>query len=365
MSTGEKRIPVPRAEPIDGGVRGRPEQRTIHDVAQRAQVSVGTVSKALNNKGRLRQETRERIIAAAKDLGFRPNGLAQSLHRARSMTVGILSNDSFGRFTFPIVEALERRLFEHGIAVFMCNATDDPLRERRHVDQLLGKRIDGLVVTARRADKREPIEPAARGLPVVYVFSRVENPDALCLLPDDQGGAMLAVRHLAALHRKRIAHITGPERFEAVRLRETGYRAALAEAGLAARAGDSLSGHWSEAWGREAVQRIFARGRTGPDALFCGNDQIARGAVDALRELGRSVPVDVAVVGFDNWEVMAKAARPPLTSVDMNLDALGRTAGECLLEMMSGRLIAGVRRLPCSLIVRDSCGARANISAET
>src|SRR5208282_1186150 len=102
---------------------------------------------------------------------------------------------------------------------------------RRHVEQLLGKRVDGIVVTARRVDRREPIEPAVRGLPVVYVFSRVEHPDAFCLLPDDEGGAKLAVRRLAALGRRRIASITGPERFEAVRLRDKGYRAALAEEG--------------------------------------------------------------------------------------------------------------------------------------
>src|ERR1700733_4353156 len=306
---------------------------TIHDVARASNVSIGTVSKALNNIGSLRQETRERIAAAAEAMGYRPNDLAQSLHRARSMTVGILSNDSFGRFAFPIVEALERRLSDHGIAVFMCNATDDPVRERRHIEQLLGKRVDGLVVTARRADKREPIEPVARGLPGVYVYSRVESPDALCLLPDDKGGAALAVTHLAALGRKRIAHITGPERFEAVRLREEG--------GLLAEAGECLAGDWSEAWGREATRRLFKRRRP-PDALFCGNDQIARGAIDALRDLGRSVPAEVAVVGFDNWEVMAKGARPPLTSVDMNLDALGREAGACLIEMMAGRSIAGM-----------------------
>ena len=358
MSTRDKRIPPRRAEPTDGGVRGRREPLTIHDVARRAKVSVGTVSKALNDKGRLRQETRERIVALARDLDYRPNDLAQSLHRARSMTVGILTNDSFGRFTFPIVEALERRLFDQGIAVFMCNATDDPLRERRHIDQLLGKRVDGLVVTARRADKRPPIEPAVRGLPVVYVFSQAENPNALCLLPDDEGGAKLAVRHLAALGRKRIAHITGPERFEAVRLRERGYHAALLEAGLESRPGDCRAGRWSEAWGREAVQDLFDRRRDRPDGLFCGNDQIARGAIDALREMGMAAPSDVAVVGFDNWEVMAEAARPPLTSVDMNLDALGRAAGAALLEMMAGGPLDGVRRLPCSLVIRGSCGAK-------
>jgi LacI family transcriptional regulator len=279
------------------------------------------------------------------------------------MTVGILSTDSFGRFTFPIVEALERRLFDHGIAVFMCNATDDPARERRHIEQLLGKRVDGLIVTARRVDKRAPIVPAVRGLPVVYVFSHVDDPDALCLLPDDEGGAKLAAGHLAKLGRRRIAHITGPRHFEAVLLREKGWRAGLNEAGLPAEDADCLSGRWSEGWGREAVETLFARGRGAPDALFCGNDQIARGAVEALREKGLRVPDDVAIVGFDNWNVMTEATRPPLTSVDMNLGALGGEAGAALIEMIAGGALAGVRRLPCSLVVRASCGARGPAAA--
>ena len=348
--------PADDAQP--GDVDMAPGARTIRDVARLAGVSIGTVSKALNANGRLSAETRARVLRVAREIEYRPNDLAQSLHRARSMTVGILSNDSFGRFAFPIVEALERRLSDHGIAVFMCNATDDPMRERRHIDQLLGKRVDGLVVTARRADRRAAIEPPTRGLPVIYVFSQVENLDALCLLPDDEGGAKLAGSHLAALGRRRIAHITGPERFEAVRLREMGWRKALSEAGLKASAGDCHPGQWSEAWGREAAQNLFARRRGAPDAIFCGNDQIARGAVDALREMGLGVPDDVAVVGFDNWGVMAEAARPALTSVDMNLEALGREAGASLMEMMGGRTLTGVRRLPCSLVIRDSCGAR-------
>ena len=202
-----------------------PFTRTLRDVARRAGVSIGTASKAMNANGRLSAETRAKVLRAAEEIDYRPNNLAQSLHRARSMTVGILSNDSFGRFSFPIVAALERRLFDDGIAVFMCNATDDPERERRHIDQLLRKRVDGLVVTSRRSDKRAAVEPIARGLPVVYVFAQVDSPDALCLLPDDEGGARLAAEHLLRLGRKRIAHITGPERFEAVRLREKGWRA--------------------------------------------------------------------------------------------------------------------------------------------
>ena len=356
MSTREKRIHTPRAEPTDDGIRGRREQRTIHDVARRAKVSVGTVSKALNDKGRLRQETRDRIIAAAKDLGYRPNDLAQSLHRARSMTVGILSTDSFGRFSFPIVAAIERRLFDHGVAVFMCNATDDPLRERRHIDQLLGKRVDGLVVTARRVDRREPIEPAAPGLPVVYVFCRVEHPEALLPAAGRRGRREARGRGTLPLWDAG-ASPRSPARSGSRRsaCATRGYRAAVAEAGLPALA--SLSGRWSEAWGREAAQTLFSRRKDAPDALFCGNDQIARGAIDALREMGLAVPGDVSVVGFDNWDVMTEATRPPLTSVDMNLEALGREAGAALLEMMAGRRFTGVRRLPCSLVVRGSCGA--------
>ena len=328
---------------------------TIRDVARLANVSIGTASKALNAGGRLSQETREKVRRVAREIGYRPNELAQSLHRAKSRTIGIISNDSFGRFTFPIVEALEERLAEEGIAVFMCNATDDPARERQHLDQLLGKRIDGLVVTARRADKRVPIGPFAHGLPVVYVFSQADDPGSLSLLPDDEGGAVLAVSHLASLGRRRVAHITGPEHFEAVRLRHAGYRSALADAGLPGIKDYFLSGVWSEAWGRQAADRLFSTAGK-PDAIFCGNDQIARGAADALREMGIKVPDDVAIVGFDNWDVMTLAARPPLSSIDMNLKALGREAGDSLLDMIAGEKLSGVARRPCSLIVRELSG---------
>ena len=230
---------------------------TIRDVARLAGVSIGTASKALNASGRLRQETRDKVTLVAGQIGYRPNDLAQSLHRSKSKTIGIISNDSFGRFTFPIFEALEERLAKEGVAVFMCNATDDPERERQHLDQLLGKRVDGIVVTARRSDNRAPIGPFAHGLPVVYVFTHADEDDALSLLPDDEGGAFLATQHLAELGRKRIAHVTGPERFEAVRLRRKGYEKGLRQAGLELKAERFLSGPWSEAWGREAVSLLF------------------------------------------------------------------------------------------------------------
>jgi LacI family transcriptional regulator len=336
--------------------RGR---RTIRDVAEAAGVSIGTVSKALNNSGSLRPETRERIVRLAGELGFRPNDLAQSLHRGLSFTVGLISNDSFGRFTLPIMEGLERELSQKGIAIFMANATDDPERERAHIEQLMRKQVDGLVFTARRADRRPEVGVQLRDLPSVFVFSRSRDPGSFCLLPDDEDGARAATAHLAATGRRRIAHVTGPEHFEAVRLRREGYRSGLAAAGLPGRDDHVLSGNWSEAWGREAVAQLFADPAPAPDGIVAGNDQIARGVLDALRDRGIAVPGAVGVTGFDNWDVMVEAARPPLTSVDMNLYALGREAGRSITRMIDGEELSGELRLPCTLVVRDSCGARA------
>jgi len=351
--------------PISRGGRLAKSGPTIRDVARAADVSIGTVSKALNQNGNLKPETRKRIIAVAKELGFRPNNLAQSLHRGQSFTVGLISNDSFGRFTMPIMEGLEACLAEQKIAVFMCNATDDPERERQHLEQLMGKRVDGLVITARRSDYHPGIDLGAVQLPIIYVFAQSDDPEAFSLLPDDEGGAKMGTAHLIEHGRKRIAHITGPESFEAVQLRHSGYSAALADAGIVENPDYYLPGAWSEKWGRDAVEKLFALDHVAPDALFCGNDLIARGATDALRERGISVPDDVAIVGFDNWEVMTNAARPPLTSVDMDLRNLGEEAGKRLIEMIGGKQFSGVHRLPCHLAVRESCGAHQQIiSAE-
>lgn len=324
---------------------------TIRDVAREAGVSVGTVSKVMNRTGTIAPATRSRVLEVADRLQFRPNTLARSLLSGLSGSIGLISNDSFGRFTMPILEGLDSVLAPQGIGVFMCNATDDPAREAAHVAQLMAKQVDGIIVTARRSDRRPAAGLAGLGVPVIHVFAQGEG-DGLTFLPDDRGGAALAVEHLVALGRRRIVHVTGPAHFEAVRLRRQGFAEAMAAAGLPP--GPVLHGAWSEAWGREALVQLFARGGHRPEAITCGNDLIARGAADAAREMGLYVPGDLALTGFDNWTLMAEAARPAITSIDMNLMALGQEAGRAMQAMIGGQALAGQRLLPCTLVPRAS-----------
>lgn len=330
---------------------------TITDVARLAGVSPGTASKALNGRRGISTSTAERVRLAAERLGYQPNALARGLLTGRSFTVGLITTDSFGRFSIPVMQGAEDALSPGRISVFLCDSRDDGIREQHYLQTLLERRVDGIIVTGRRQDPREPIGRRLP-VPVVYAMTHSTDPADLSLIPDDEEGGARAVRHLLSTGRTRIGHVTGPRRFSCSVLRAQGAQAALAAEGLELAGGEPLYGEWTEEWGRQATTALL---RSAPDldAIFCGNDQIARGAADAARDAGRAIPDEVALVGFDNWEVIAAACRPPLTTVDMNLRQLGRTAGERLLAAIDGHLSSGLELLPCSLVVRESSRPRA------
>ncbi len=348
----------------DASVIVRSDAPTIHDVAAAAGVAVGTVSQGLHGRGRMRPETRARIQAEAARLGFRPNDLAHSLLRGRSFTVGLLSTDSYGRFSIPVMTGIEDALGAARVSVFLCDAREDPARERHYLDALLAKRVDGIIVTARRTDPRPPVDVGTARVPVLYAYTQVTESDALCVLPDDASGARLATEHLIGHGRRRLAHITGPRSYEAARLRHEAMGGLLAERGLPLPDDHVLYGAWRENWGCTAVGLLLDRDPR-IDGIFCGSDQIARGVFDGLRDRGLRVPEDVAVIGFDNWEAMAGATRPSLTTVDLNLHDLGRLAGTKLLSMIAGERESGLVQVPCRLVVRDSCGAPTTHERET
>ncbi len=331
---------------------GAKKRITIHDVAAAAGVSISTASKALNNTGRMGDETRERVKRVASEIGFRPNALARGLLSKRSFTIGLLTNDTYGRFTLPVMAGVSEALVDHGVSVFLCAIEDDPALGQIHVEAMLDKQVDGIIASGKRLDKQLPVDLSNLPVPVVYAFTE-GAPDSVTFRSDDAHGATLAVEWLREIGRRRIVHVTGPKEFFSVRERADAYRAVTGDSG------EVLYGIWSESSGHDAVDRLWTRDGEKPDALFCGNDQIARGAVDALRERGIRVPEDVSVIGFDNWEIVAAQTRPPLTTVDMELKELGRQAGLTVLALAEGRPVEpGVRKLPCRLVVRQSCGGK-------
>lgn len=330
-----------------------PGRARLVDVAARAGVSVGTASKALSGSGRMRQETRERVLAAAGALGFSPNRHAQNLQAGRSWTVGLVTTDGIGRFSIPVLLGAEDALGAGKISVLLCDTRGDAIRERHHLRTLIERRVDGIIVTGRRTDPRPPLTEV-EGIPVIYTVAPSEDPRDASVVSDDAGGATLAVDHLLALGRTRIGHITGPAHHTAARDRAVRTLDLLGAAGLEPSTGRVHYGAWSEAWGRRAAEAVL---RTAPDtdALFCGNDQIARGAADTLRERGVRIPDDIAIVGYDNWDAMALAARPPLTTIDMDLGEIGRIAALHLLAAINTETPeSGVTTVPCRLVLRES-----------
>lgn len=325
---------------------------TLQDVARAAGVTIGTASKAMNGRGKLSQETRERVRDEARRLGFRFRELEHNSVADRTAMIGVLTTDIYGRFSLPLLMGIERAFDARPVSAVL-SAVHDQAEEQLHLQMLLQRGVDGIVVSARREDLRPPIEIGQAAIPVVYAHTQSTDTQALCVLPDDAQGARLAVEHLIDIGRRQFAHITGPGYFEAVRLREDAMRQVLTEHGIPLPEHRVLSGPWQESWGYTAAQYLF---KQDPhlDALFCGSDQLARGAVEALHELGVRIPDDVAVVGFDNWEPIAVATRPPLTTVDMNLEAVGYYVGQSMLDLLAGKILSGIVRLPCSLIVRGS-----------
>jgi len=194
------------------------------------------------------------------------------------------------------------------------------------------------------------------GVPVVYVYAPSTGEGDVSFTPDNVMAGRLAAEHLIAQGRTRIALVNGESSYSAARDRAEGVMAALADHGLEPVGGSALYGQWGEAWGRDCA-RLLVRGGDPVDGIIGGSDHIARGVLDTLRDEGRDVPGDVAVIGFDDWDLLVREARPPLSSVAMELEHLGRVAAQRLVDMIDGERTAGISREPVRVVARASTGA--------
>lgn len=325
----------------------------IKDVAQRAGVSAATVSRVLNGRSPV-AETRERVLAAVEELGYRPNVVARALRTARTRTLGLVVSDLRNPFFTELADAVEQEARRLGYSLIIGNAGESPEQQDDYIRTLLDRRIDGLMVSSAGTGSPMLSEAAAAGTPLVLLDRAVPGIAAPCVRAE--GGAALTelAAHLAALGRRRPAVIVAPAGTPTGDERLARFRTALAAHGIAlppTRVGASPDP--SPAGGRQVMRRLLETDGP-PDAVLATDNLMALGALDELRARDLRVPADMALVAFDDVPWFAHLD-PPLTAVAQPTEALGRAAVHTLLERIAGRP-AGSVLLPARLVRRRSCG---------
>ena len=337
---------------------------TLRDVAEAAGVHAATASRALNpgTRGMVNSDTARRVLRAAETLGYRPNPIARSLKTAKSGTIGLVLPDLTNPLFPPIVRGIEDVLGPAGYSALIVSTDNDVERERSQISSLLSRQVEGLIVATARVEHALLTELHAQGVTMVLVNRRTEGLPVASITPDDATGVELAVRHLADLGHRRIAHLAGPQTTSTGVVRARAFQSAIRARGLdddpALVAACRL---WSEEDGARALRSIIDAG-TDFTAVVAGNDLIALGCYDVFAERGIACPDNVSVVGFNNMPFLDKLA-PPLTTVAIPHHQIGVEAGRMLLESIDepDRPVRSIV-LPLSLAVRGSTSARAAVA---
>ena len=328
----------------------------IKDVARHAGVSVGTVSNVINRPETVAENTRERVRAAINQLGYVRSEFARQLRVGRSRFIALLVLDMGNPFFVDVASGAERAAREAGLGVMLCNSAQDPREEAAYLSLFAEQRVRGLLVTPVDQTGRSLGDFRRHGIPFVYVDREVPSLEGCSVSVDDVHGGALAVRHLLDQGHRELVYVSGPMALPQCRDRHTGALTALRDAELPRRALRHVEVQRLDvAAGRDAGARLLGLSPR-PTAVFCANDLLALGVLQALFAAGVRVPEDVALVGYDDIE-FAAAAAVPLTSVRQPATAMGRAAAELLIEETSDG--AGGHRhrrvvFQPELVVRDS-----------
>lgn len=330
---------------------------SMKDVARLAGVSRTTVSYVLNNAPgaeNIPADTQARILAAVEALGYRPNALAQSLRSNRSHALGLIADEiATTPFSGRIIQGAQETAWKHGKILFVINTNRNPKVEEAAVESMLEQQVEGILYAAMFHREVEP--PANVGeVSTVLVDCYSPERDLPSVVPDEVSGGYSATEHLLKKGHRRIAMINGKPGLPATVGRTEGYRRALAAYGIVPDESLICYGGWWQETGYENTHALMQRAEP-PTAIFCATDRIAMGAYDALKELGLRIPTDVALVGFDNQEIIAAHLRPGLTTMALPYYEMGKWAVEYLLTRENQQTEQPVQAtLPCPLVERES-----------
>jgi DNA-binding LacI/PurR family transcriptional regulator len=328
---------------------------TIIDVAGKAGVSKSVVSRVMRGEAAVSKASRDAVVAAAEELGYRANAVARSLVQRRSYNVGVMVSDLHNIFFAEVLDGLYAAAAERGYRTLITTGNRDPIAEERALEQLLELRADGIVLAGARL-AAVVVGAAARSVPIALVGSDLRLPEVDVVVDDDFRGAELAVEHLAALGHRDIALIDGGEGAGAAE-RRNGYHAAMAKAGLA-RHVRVEPGDFTEGGGHEGARRLL-KGARRPTAIFASNDQSAVGALNAINEAGLRVPQDVSLMGYDNT-ALAALRHISLTTIHQPRNQIGEMAMKAVVRRIEHPGSPARRHvLAPKLIVRETTAALA------
>ncbi|MEZ0068120.1 DNA-binding LacI/PurR family transcriptional regulator [Streptacidiphilus sp. MAP12-20] len=314
------------------------------DVARLAGVSHQTVSRVLNDSPHVKEETRERVLQAIRELDYRPNSAARTLVTKRSQTLGVVSFDTTLYGPASMLYGIEQAARSAGYFVSIASVrTLDSRSVQEAVERLRGQAVEGVLVIAPQTSAVGALAQVSSQVPVVAVGTGPQT-RVPAVAVDNEAGARAATRYLLDLGHRTVHHVAGPSSWLDAQARVAGWRSTLAEAG--APEPPVLAGDWSARSGYEAGLQLA----TDPEvtAVFCANDHMALGLLRALHEAGRDIPGDISVAGFDDIPE-ASYFTPPLTTVRQNFGELGRRGLELLVEQIED----GVRTRPRVLVAPE------------
>jgi len=313
---------------------GSSMKATIKDIALQAKVSVATVSKILNKKDEhISDETRQKVIAIAKEINYTPNTLARSLVTKQTKTIGLILPDISNPFFPELARGAEDKASEIGYSIMYCNTDDNVKKEDQYINMLIEKMVDGIIITQSVARKNASVTLESVSIPIILIDRDIEGQSVRGkVLVDNMMGAYDAVKYLILSGRKDIAFIAGPLTSNTTKTRLEGYKKALNEFGISFNKDYILEGQYKSEWGFSAVRQLLEK-KYNFDAVFCANDVIAISVVKALKDAGKLIPQDIAVIGFDDIH-MASLIEPPLTTVRQPIYEMGYRAVEMLIDII-------------------------------
>ena len=330
---------------------------TLREVARRAGVHAGTASRALNPQTRslVNAATASKVIAAAEELGYRPNPMARGLKTNRSFTIGVLVPDLTNPLFPPIVRGIEDELATEGYTALLANSDNDRDRERLHFETMKDRQVEGFIMATAELDHPLVEDAIAADAPIVLVNRTVDSSRAFAVINDDRKGMALAVNHLVELGHTQIAHIVGPERYSTGKSRYRGFIDAMKAAGLKAdRKLIRFTKTFVESEGARVFKQLLEDDSRDFSAVVAGNDLLALGCYDVLAETGFSCPRDVSIVGFNDIPFLDKL-RPPLTTIRIPHYELGARAAALVLDRLRDPKLEPVTvQLDPELVVRGS-----------